>query len=145
MNNKDLGCITEMHWSCKTWRATGFQSYPCKTKSAQQTQKSQTLLTSSRKPKIHVYGNSSDWSLLKLAKSCIAIMIDQHRTDPKRKEFCRTSCTTSERRHFISIGSVWTSGILLGRDNGVLLLTSKCARPTSRWPHTLCTSVQLTI
>ena len=39
---------------------------------------------------------------------------------------CRASCTTSGRRHFVRIGSVWTSRKLVGSDNGVLLLSEKC-------------------
>ena len=35
-------------------------------------------------------------------------MKDLLRTDPKQMN-CRTSCTTSERRNLVSIGSVWTS------------------------------------
>ena len=42
---------------------------------------------------------------------------------------CRTSCTTSERRHFVRIGSVWTARELVGRSHGALFQTLKlCMR-----------------
>ena len=46
----------------------------------------------------------------------------------RNKWNCRTSCTKSERRNFVSIGSLWTSGKVVGRNNAVLLLSSDCAR-----------------
>ena len=45
----------------------------------------------------------------------------------RNKRHCRTSTTTSERGIFVSIGSFWTSRMMVGRSNGVLL---PFARPT---------------
>ena len=55
----------------------------------------------------------------------------------RNKWNCRTSCTKSERRNFVSIGSLWTSRKVVGRNNAVLLLSSDWARPTSRVPDTI--------
>ena len=43
-----------------------------------------------------------------------------------------TSFFTVRIRHFVSISAVCTSRKLVGRSHGVLLLSSKCARPSSR-------------
>ena len=67
--------------------------------------KSQKILTSRR--------NSQDpcirtmlWNLVKLAKSWIGTM----RAAQIRNQWnCRTTWTTSERRHFVSVDSVWTA------------------------------------
>ena len=55
------------------------------------------------------------------------------------------SCTTSVRRNFVSIGSVWTASKLVGRSRGVWLLSPKSARLTRWWREALRMAVQFTI
>ena len=69
-------------------------------------------------------------------------MRDVLRIDPKHMELHNE---LYERRHIVSMGSVWTSRKLVGRSCGVLLLSPKCARITSGWPDAWRTSVQFTI
>ena len=115
MNIKSRECTTNMQWLCKTWH----QSYPWKTKSAQDKLRSlRKNLTPLRKSEIHLYEHSHG-IYEKLATSWL-------------------------ESWEIYIGSVWTSRKLVGRSIGVLLLSPKCARPTSRWPDASWTSVQFT-
>ena len=46
----------------------------------------------------------------------------------RNKWTCRTSCTTKERRNFVSIDSVWTARKLVGRSHGVSLLSPKMCK-----------------
>ena len=62
----------------------------------------------------------------------------------RNKLNCWTSCTTSERRNFVSVESVWTARKLVDRSNGVLLLSPTCARTTGSWPVTSWSTVQFT-
>ena len=43
------------------------------------------------------------------------------------------------------MGSVWTAKKIVGRSNGVWVPSPNCARPSSRWPDTMWTTVQFTI
>ena len=67
-----------------------------------------------------------------------------HSAKIRNKWHCRSNCTTSERRNFVSTGSVWTSREMVDRSHGVSLLSSKCAKFSSRRQDTLWTSVQFT-
>ena len=122
------------------------QSYPCKTKATQETQRSlRTFFTSGRKPKIHAHGKN--YEIYRRLRRAELESWEIYSAQTRIKWNCRASCTTSERRLFVSIGSVsvGTSRKLVGRSNGVLLPSSKRARSTSRWPDTLWTTVQLII
>ena len=111
------------------------QSYPCKTKSAQETQRNlRTLYHPEENPGSLYTDNSLEFIL-----DCEEASLESRKiyaAQTRNKWNCTTSCTTSERRHFVSIGTVWTSRKLAGRSHGVSLLSSKCARPTRRWADT---------
>ena len=109
------------------------QRYPCKTKSAQETQTNLGQFLRPEENSRSIYTENS----LDFIIACEQMNWNHERSTPHRSETkwnCRTSCTTCERRHFVSIGSVQTSRKLVGRNNGLLLLSPKCARPRSRWP-----------
>ena len=97
--------------------------------------KSQNILMSRRQPKIHLHGQISgiSSSLRRAELESREIYAAQIRNTWN----CRTSCTTSERRNFGSIGSLRTAKKLAGRSYGVKLLSPKCARLSCRCPE-LC-------
>ena len=64
-----------------------------------------------------------------------------HAAQIRNKWSCRTSCTTSDRRNFVSIGSVWTARALVGRSHAAILLSPKSAGPTGGWPDASWTTV----
>ena len=67
------------------------QSYPCKTKTSQETQRSlQKFLEPTRKPKV-IYTDNS-WNLAKLVKIYHGIIVRQRRTDRKRMGLLREQC-----------------------------------------------------
>ena len=115
------------------WGTQWIQSYPCKTKSAQESQRNLRHFTPPEENPRSTYTDNS----LGFIEVCEELSWNHERdllrADPKRMELQKSS-TTSERRHFVSAGSVRTSRKLVGRSHGVLLLSSKCATLTGRWP-----------
>ena len=79
--------------------------------------KSETFLMSRRKPKVHLYGQTSGVcpNLRRAELELWKIYAAQIRN----KWNCRTGCTTSERRHFVFFAPVWIARKLVGTSNGV--------------------------
>ena len=71
-------------------------SYPCKTNSDQETQRN---LKKFSRPERSIHTDNS----LELIEAC------EELNWIRNTWICRTSCTTSERRNFVSVGSVWTA------------------------------------
>ena len=91
MKNKNLVCITNVQWSCKTWRRNGFEVIHAKPNQL----KTQRSLRKILRPEEHLSSNYTD-NFMKMVKvwaeltwnheRSTAIMRDLHRTDPKHME-----------------------------------------------------------
>ena len=121
MKIKNLDCITDM-------RRNGFKVIHEKPKSAEETQRiPRELWRQEENPR----SMNSDKSLL-LHCSLRRAELESWEINAaqiRNKWNCRPSCTTSERRNFVSIGSVWTARKLVGRSHGVLLLLQHVQDP----------------
>ena len=103
-----------MRWSMPDLVTQWIQSYPCETKSAQETQRN---LTKFLRPEENPRSIHTDTSL-DVINVCEELNWNHKRSTPRRSKIklhCRASCTTSERRNFVSFGSIWTSRKLVGR------------------------------
>ena len=97
--------ITNVQKSYRTWRRNGFKAIHTKTNHFKRRRKL-TENSYDQKNTQDPFIRTMLLNLVKLAKSWIGIM----RAAQIRDQWnCRTSCTTSERRHLVSIGSVWTA------------------------------------
>ena len=93
------------------------QYYPCNTKSDQETQATlRTFLRPEENPRSIFFGQASG-----IYHSLRGAELESREiyAQMPNKWNCRTSCTTSGRRNFVSIGSVWTARKLVGRSHGV--------------------------
>ena len=81
------------------------QSYPCKTKTSWETEKSsQKFLEPTRKPKVNFH-----WNLANLVKTLPGIIVRQHRTDRKLMRLLREQCAESRKGHLrYCCNQVWT-------------------------------------
>ena len=111
------------------------QSYPCKTKTSQETQRSlQKFLEPERNPKV-IYTDNS----LEFGNACEDLSWNHRTSTPHRSE---TNGFAERAVRRIKEG---TSAVLLqsGLDEnvgcfyGMLLLSAKCSRPPVRWENTL--------
>ena len=102
-------------------------------------EKSQNICYVQKKTKIHFYGQVFGIYQAELESREI------YSAKIRDKWNCRASCTTRERRNFVSIGSFWTSKKLVGRRHVLLLRSPPCARATGRRPNALWTMVHFTI
>ena len=81
-------------------------NYPCKTKPTRETQRSlRQFLCPEESPRSMFSCNS-----LGFIHACEELNWNHERSTPR-------SCTTSERRHFVSVGSVWIARKLVGRSH----------------------------
>ena len=123
MKSNDRDCITNMQWLCKTWRLNVFKVIHAKPKKLRRRRE--------------VFENSHV-QMKNFRFICI------RRIDPKQMELHSELYDEWKR----ALRQCWFSldfKNLVGRGNGVSSLSSKRAIPTSRWPDTLWTSVQLTM
>ena len=101
------GTIIDMPWWYKTWSTQWTQSYPCKSKSSQETQKNlMKFLDPTRTPKVIYTGIS-----LELGKSCEdpGIILRQHHTDQKQMGFPKEQCAEWKKGHLrYCCTQVWT-------------------------------------
>ena len=102
------------------------QSYPCNTGSLIK------FITSRRKTKTHLYGQF--FGIYQSFRRAELESWEMNAAQIRNRRNCRT---TSERRNFVSIGSLWTARKLAGRSHEVVLPSPKCASFTGRWPVTL--------
>ena len=73
------------------------QSYPCKSKSSQETQKNlMKFLEPTRKPNVTL---TIPWNLASLAKNYPGIIVRQHHTDQKQMGLLREQCAESRKGH----------------------------------------------
>ena len=128
MKNKNLDCIIDMRVVVQDLATQWIQSYPCTTTSAEETQRS---LGQVSRPEENLRSMFTDTSL-EFIQACVEL----NWTLERSTWIFGTSCMTSERTHFVSFVSVWTSRKLMGRSHGVLLLSSICARLAGRKPDT---------
>ena len=132
-----------MQWLCKTWRLQWIQCYPCKIKSAQETQRSlRQFLTSRRKLGIPSPQRNL-WNSLRPAKSWIGIMRDLLRTEPTQMEL-QNELYEEWRK---PLRKYWFSQDCKkagGQKPCSATAISKCERPTSRCADAFWTSIQFT-
>ena len=75
------------------------QSFPCKTETSQETQKSlMKFLEPTRKPKV-IYILTIPWILASLVKNYPGIIVHQHQTDHKHMELPREQCGELKKGH----------------------------------------------
>ena len=107
------------------------QSYPRKTKTSQETEKSlRMFLEPSQKPNV-IYTDNS----LEFGESCEELSwksSNMHTSSVRDKRKCRTICTQSKRRNIRSIVTIGLGRKIVGRFYGMLLLSAKCPRPPGR-------------
>ena len=103
------------------------QAYPCKTTTAQETERSlQKFLEPDRKPKV-IYTDNS----LEFGKACEDLSWNNCTSTPHRSRNtwdCWKSSTQSERRHLCCIVAIRTEWKLVGRFYGMLHLSAKRSR-----------------
>ena len=134
-----------MQWSCRTWRPNGFKVIHAKPNQLKRWREVfEIFLRPEEKPR-----STYTDSCLELIKACIELNWN-HETSTQRISETHGVAERAVRRgkegtSAVLIGSVWTSRKLVGRSNWVLLLSWKCARPTSRLPDISWTSVQFTV
>ena len=131
MKNKNLDCITDMQWSCKTWRRNGLKVIHAKLSELKRRREVSTNL--------YVQKNTQDtstltfiWKLSKLATRWIGITRDQRLDDPKLDGIAERAV----RRVKEGTASVFAQS---GQQEkvGVLLPSPKSARRTGRQPRHL--------
>ena len=117
------------------------QSYPCKTKTSQETEKSlMKFLEPTRKPKV-IYTDES----LEFGKSCEDLSWNHCTSTPHRTETksdCRKSSAQSERRDICSIVAIRSGQRIVGGFHGVLLLSAKHSRSLVWWEDTIWKAVR---
>ena len=108
------------------------QSYPCKTKTSQETQRSlQKFLEPTRKPRV-IYTDNS----IEFGKSSEDLSWNHCTSTPHRSENtwdCWKSSAQSERRHLCSIVAIRSGWKLVGRFYGMLHLSGKHSRSLVWW------------
>ena len=120
MKSNNLDCITDVQWSCKTWRGSGFKVIHAKPNQLRRRREvSRSIYTDNS-----LFFFSLRWTELESWEINSAQIRNTWQ--------CRTSCTTSERRNFVSIGSVWTARKLMDRSHAAFLLFLKYATSTCR-------------
>ena len=105
MNDVNLETIIDTRY--KTWRHSGMESYPCKTKTSQETQKSlQKFLEPNRKPKVLHTDNS-----IELGKSCEDLSWNHCTSNPHRSETHGIAESTVLRKGHLwyCCNQVWTT------------------------------------
>ena len=132
MKDVNLEIITDTLWWYKTWT----QSYSCKTKTSQETQRSlQKFLEPATKPKV-----SFSVSSLEFGKYCEDLSWNHCTSTPHRSE---TNGIAERAVRRIEEG---TSAVLLqlglGGFHGVLLLSAKHTRSLVRWKNTLRNAIR---
>ena len=107
------------------------QSYPCKTKTSQDTEKSlRKFLEPPHKPKVFFSDNS-----LEYGKSCEDLSWDHRTSTPHRSEtngIAEKGRKTSERRYFSNVATIKIGWKVVGWFYGMLLLSAKCPRPLGK-------------
>ena len=100
------------------------QSYPCKTKTSQETQRSlQKFLEPDRKPKVIYTDNSLEFGRRSFLES---LYVDT--TQIGNKCDCWKSSAQSERRYICSVVAIRSGWKLVGRFSGMLYLSAKHSR-----------------
>ena len=104
------------------------QSYPCKTQTSQETQRSlQKLLEPDRKPKVIHTDNS-----LEFAKGCEDLSWNHCTSTPHRSE---TNGIAERAVRTVSIVAIRSGWKLVGRFHGMLYLSAKCYRSLIWWEN----------
>ena len=111
------------------------QSYPCKTKTSQETQRSlHKFLEPDRQPKVIYTANS-----LEFGKACEDLSWNHSTPKPHRSENkwnCGKSSAQSKGRHLCCIVAIRSEWKLVGRFCGMLYLSAKRSRSLICWENT---------
>ena len=120
------------------------QSYPCKTKSSQETQKNlMKFLEPMRKPQVICTDNS-----LEFGKSCEELSWNHCASTPHRSDtngIAENSSAESEGRDICGAIAVRSGWLMVGGFYGMLLLSSKHSRSLVQWEDTTWKAVRKTI
>ena len=91
--------IIDMPWWYKIWHTQWIQSYPCKTKTSQETQKSlMKFLEPTRKPKVS-FTLTIPRNVASLARNYPVIIVRQHHSDHKQMGLLREQCVELRKGH----------------------------------------------
>ena len=124
------------HWWYKTWQKQWIQSYSCKTKTSQETEKnSQKFLEPTRKPKVHLQRQFHGiWQILWTPFP--GIIVRRHRTGRKLMGLLREQCASEKKGHLhYCCNQVWTTNG--GHFHGMLLQSAKHSRSLVWWEDIL--------
>ena len=144
MKEVNHATITDMPWWYKIWQRSGLQSYPCKTKTSQETQKNpMKFLEPTRKPKV-IYTHKS-LEFLQVLWRIILESLYVNATQIRNKWDCRRSSAKSESRDICGIVAIRSGWTLVGGFHGVLHPSAKHSGFIIWWEDAIWKAVRNTI